>query len=218
MLLDDYEGYCKRAKLMTGIHAGRKPTVFEESARETTELEGPMGISFLDSLGPSESLFSAVPSTSASSSRTGPSSASASTSSRPMVYSPSSPKRAASPEGSSSGPPTSPAVTPLLPSVTPLSPSPTPVGLPIPPLRSSAQSNGAPRLSPAPSGSNEKEPISTANGAKKDGSKSKDGKDGAKVPGGSSGKAVKRPASAVSGGVKEKGNGAEKRKKGLKRL
>ena len=83
------------------------------------------------------------------------------------------------------------------------------VGLTIPPLRSSAQSNGAPRLSPAP---NEKEPAPTsATGAAT--GKSKD-KESAKA----GGKAVKRPASAVSGGVKEKGNGADKRKKGLKRL
>lgn len=85
------------------------------------------------------------------------------------------------------------------------------------PLQVSAQSNGAPpRTSPAP----EKEGVNATGAVKKDtASKDKEqsstkGKDAVKTTG--VGKALKRPASAVSGGVKVEGG--EKKKKGLKRL
>jgi hypothetical protein len=80
------------------------------------------------------------------------------------------------------------------------------------PLRASAQSNGAPPHKPTPA-PNEKDSITLI---KKENGKNRDAHRLVGAIG--VGKALKRPASAVSGGVKENGNGMEKRKKGLKRL
>jgi hypothetical protein len=80
------------------------------------------------------------------------------------------------------------------------------------PLRASAQSNGAPPLKPTPA-LNEKDSITFI---KKENGKNRDAHRLIGAIG--VGKTLKRPASAVSGGVKENGNGMEKRKKGLKRL
>ncbi|KAG8764786.1 hypothetical protein FRC16_008283, partial [Serendipita sp. 398] len=83
----------------------------------------------------------------------------------------------------------------------------------VPPLRTSAQSNGAPRSSPAP---NEKDATPPSSSSTKKALSAM--RESYKIPGTGVGKTLKRPASAVAGGVKENGSGLEKRKKGLKRL
>lgn len=179
MLLEDYDGYCKRAKLMTSIHAtrGGRPIEFEDPAKQAALAEDPLSISFLD----------------------GPSTSNAAVASTSRDLAPSIAATTRLRQGSAS--PTFSTL--VLPSV--------------PPLRSSAQSNGAPRLSPAP---NEKDsttgPTATSIDSKKMSSGSKDSS--TKLPGTGVGKSLKRPASAVAGGIKENGSGSEKRKKGLKRL
>ncbi|CAG8769733.1 9139_t:CDS:2, partial [Acaulospora colombiana] len=58
MLLDDYEGYCKRARMMTSIHAARggKPVEFQDQKK--AEPEDPLVPSLLDGPGPSGTLQS----------------------------------------------------------------------------------------------------------------------------------------------------------------
>ena len=71
-------------------------------------------------------------------------------------------------------------------------------------------------MSPAP---NEKD-LTTGSAASLDTKRkiSSSSKESTKLPGTGVGKSLKRPASAVAGGIKENGSGSEKRKKGLKRL
>jgi len=196
MLLDDYAGFAKRAKLMTEVHAARggKPAEFEDAKEEE---EG-------DLLFNSEQLFSPfadpVPSTS-----------------RPRVARPKA-RQASQPPSTATQSPTVATVTlPASNSTTaasttvPISSSGTTLAAP---LQVSAHSNGAPpRSSPAP----EKEGANAVDAAKKAATgkeQSTKGKDAVRTTG--VGKALKRPASAVSGGVKVEGG--EKKKKGLKRL
>ncbi|KAG8848244.1 hypothetical protein FRB91_010998, partial [Serendipita sp. 411] len=115
MLLDDYDGYCKRAKLMTNIHAtiGGRPVEFEDASKQESATNDPLSISFLDAPSSGQSLSTAT--SDASSSRT------STTTTQPSE-----------------------------------SPANDVVAGMVPPLRTSAQSNGAPRSSPAP---NEKDAI-----------------------------------------------------------
>ncbi|KAG9055661.1 hypothetical protein FS842_001561 [Serendipita sp. 407] len=172
MLLDDYDGYCKRAKLMTNIHAtiGGRPVEFEDASKQESATNDPLSISFLDAPSSGQSLSTAT--SDASSSRT------STTTTQPSE-----------------------------------SPANDVVAGMVPPLRTSAQSNGAPRSSPAP---NEKDAIPPSSSSTKKALSAM--RESYKIPGTGVGKTLKRPASAVAGGVKENGSGLEKRKKGLKRL
>lgn len=216
MLLEDYAGFAKRAKLMTEVHAARvsfshlyraqyanklsqggKPTEFEDTKDEEDPLfssEPLFGPSFADS----------APSTSTSKPR-----ATKSRTRQPSQPASDSPTISSVTLPASSSTPTA-AITPSSAFISTSGSAPSAV-----PLQVSAQSNGAPpRSSPAP----EKEGTNAttkkdASGKDKEQSGAK-GKEALKTTG--VGKTLKRPASAVSGGVKVEGG--EKKKKGLKRL